>query len=619
MSKINVLDSKVFNRIAAGEVVDRAYSVVKELIENSIDAGSTSITIEIRDGGLSLIKITDNGVGINKDDLKTALLPHATSKISKVSDLDDVKTLGFRGEALPSIASVSKLTIRSKTNDADTGFEIYSENGETTDPIEYPINNGTEICVNNLFFNAPVRANFLRSEKSESNDIFSTVSRFILGNPSICFKLIEDNKIVLQSFGEGIESAFCCVYGVETLNNCFYINTEKNGIKINGYVSKHNFTKPNRTFQTLFINGRYVVNATISSAITNAYSSYLMKRQYPFYFLNVTMPSNAVDVNVHPSKIEVRFINNQIVYSSVYSVVSKVLDGSNEALNIIKESSAVEKINKSYEFTSENKIDYVKHNDQSTGASALKISFSDVFCEQETKSNNKTIIDVFAENKKYLEELENNKKSQTIKDQKIEAVQEKIDTAPILNLIGQALNTFLIFEDGVDLYLIDQHAAHERLLFDKLCDDFNKGEIVKQPLLMPFLLNLSAEEGRFLSQKSEFFDSIGFEIEEFGRNSFKITTVPAYLTDMDLNKFFNNVLTDLNDLKFLTLKDVLFEKLAQKACKSAIKSGDKLSKSDLDTLTEKIRNNTGLKCPHGRPVAVKISRVEIDKWFKRII
>lgn len=618
MSKINLLDSKVFNRIAAGEVVDRAYSVVKELVENSIDAKATSITVEIRDGGLSLIKITDNGGGIEKDDLKTALLPHATSKISKLSDLDDIKTLGFRGEALPSIASVSKLSIRSKTKDCETGFEIYSENGQTTDPVEYPITDGTEISVNNLFYNAPVRAKFLRTEKSESNDIFSTVSRFILGNPNVSFKLIEDGKTVLQSFGEGIESAFCCVYGVSTLNNCFYIDIEKNGIKINGYVSKHNFTKPNRTFQTLFINGRYVLNSTVSSAVSNAYSSYLMKRQYPFYFLNLELPSGAVDANVHPNKTEVRFLNNQIVYGAVYSVLSKVLDGTNEALNIITETDNLIKVSKNQENTSDIKTDYVKHNNEKIGAPSLKISFSDVFSE-EAKSNNDKVIDIFAENKKYLEELEKKNDKVVIENQKQEVKQEIIETKISLNLIGQALNTFLIFEDGENLYLIDQHAAHERILFDKLCEDYKNGEIVNQPLLLPYLLNLSVEEGRFLSQKIDFFNKIGFEIEEFGRNSFKVSSVPAYLSDMDLKKFFDNVLSDINELKVLEVNDLLFEKLAQKACKSAIKSGDRLSKLDLETLTEKISNDVGLKCPHRRPVTVKITRTEIDKWFKRIV
>ncbi len=615
MGIINVLDSKVFNRIAAGEVVDRVYSVVKELVENSLDAKASSIEIEIRDGGLSLIKISDNGIGIAKDDLKTALLPHATSKISTISDLDEVTTLGFRGEALPSIASVSKLTITSKTNSSDFGYQIYSENGECSDPIEFPITNGTEICVNNLFYNAPVRAKFLRSQKSESNDVFSTVSRFILGNPNVSFKLIEDGKCVLQSFGDGIESAFCSVYGVETLNNCFYIDTEKNGIKINGYVSKHNFTKPNRTFQTIFVNGRYVNNVTISSAISNAYSSYLMKRQYPFYFLNVVVPNSAVDVNVHPSKIEVRFLNNQVIYGAIYSVLSKVLDGTNEALNIITETDNYSKIEYRKETTNEIKSNYVTHNNTSSGANSLKIEFSDIFSD-EIKNNQKNVIDVFAENKKYLDELEKKKIEQSTI---LQPVQQEITNVVSLTYVGQTLNTFLIFDDGINVYLVDQHAFHERIIYDKLCSDYSNKTMIKQPLIIPYILNLSAEESKFISSKLTFFSDFGFDIEEFGRNSFKVSTIPAYLNSLEVSKFFDNVLSDLNELKVLEVNFVLFEKLAQKACKSAIKSGDKVTKEDIDVITEKLNTNIGLKCPHGRPVAVKITRTEIDKWFKRIV
>ena len=336
--KINLLSSKIYNRIAAGEVVERPFSVVKELVENSIDAGATSIEVEIENGGISCVKITDNGCGIEKSELNKALLPHATSKISSLKDLDNIMSLGFRGEALASIASVSKITIQSKTAEQEIGAMISADGGDMTEITDSAINNGTIISVNNLFFNTPVREKFLRSEKSEENEITATVARFILGNPNISFKYVVDGKVVFNSFGDGFESAFVCVYGVDSIDNCFYIDTVKNGLKITGYIGKHFFAKGNRSYQTTFINGRYVVNQTVSSAIANAYSSYLMKRQYPFYVLSISLPSEIVDVNVHPNKLDVRFANNQIVYGSVYSVISKVLDGSSEALNIVSAS-----------------------------------------------------------------------------------------------------------------------------------------------------------------------------------------------------------------------------------------------------------------------------------------
>lgn len=612
MGKINLLSSKVFNRIAAGEVVERPQSVVKELVENSLDAGANSIEISIENGGISSIIVRDNGVGILKEDLKLALMPHATSKISKVKDLDSISTLGFRGEALPSIASVSKIKISSKPKGQDCGAEISAEGDIVGEVIDSYAIDGTEICVNNLFFNTPVRAKFLKTEKSEENEIVSTVVRFILGNPDVKFKLIADGKTVVQSFGDGLQSAFVSVYGVEVLNNCFYIDTIKNGIKITGYLGKHNYTKPNRSHQTVVLNGRYVLNQTIASSINNAYSSYLMKRQYPFYFLKIEMPADAVDVNVHPNKIDVRFINNQIVYGALYSVVSKVLDGSQEALNIVVESTHnIDNTNteKPLSKPSENNNVYVKHNAVLFGAERL--DFSDSVVEK-SKKESEPVIDIFAENKKFLEELEKKKKEE-IKEQTAIIIEKD------LKFVGQALNTYLIFEDGEDMYFIDQHAAHERILFDKIVDNFNQKNIVKQPLLIPFMLNLTSNESEFLQSKIEFFDEMGFEIDEFGRNSYKVSSIPAYFTELDVKKFFDGVLSDVDLLKKLTVKDVLFDKLAQKACKSAIKSGDKLSEKEISELIKLLKCDLGAKCPHGRPIAVKITRTEIDKWFKRII
>ncbi len=616
--KINLLNSKIYNRIAAGEVVERPFSVVKELVENSIDAGAKNIEIEIENGGISLIKISDDGFGIEKSELKKALLPHATSKIATLKDLDNITSLGFRGEALASIASVSKISILSKPQEQEMGATIYADGGEISAITDEPTTNGTIITVKNLFYNTPVREKFLRSEKSEESEISSTVARFILGNPTISFKYTADGKVVYQSFGDGFDSAIACVYGVKTIDDCFLVNANKNGIQIDGYVAKHHFSKGNRSYQTAFINGRFVQNQTVASAISNAYAPYMMKRQYPFYVLRITLPSEIVDVNVHPNKLDVRFANNQIVYGAIYSVISKVLDGSSEALNII-----VNNHNEIKQNNNENISDYVKHNTQ-LPKKPLTVSFHDsefkassIKFEDEKPLTNDCAIDIFAENKLFLENLEKQKEELKKAEQKIE--QSTLTSLKEIRYVGQALNCYLIFEDGEDLYFADQHAAHERILFDKLCDGVKNMQIDCQPLLIPYVLNVNNAEYDFLLSKMEVLNKLGIEISEFGTNAFKVSAIPTFLVNMDIKAFFDDVLSDLNQLKTFTVNDLLVDKLAQKACKSAIKAGDKLSQLEIDALLIKLKENIGIKCPHGRPVVIKITKMEIDKWFKRIV
>ena len=614
MSKINLLSSKIYNRIAAGEVVERPSSVVKELVENSLDAFASQISIDIVDGGVTSIVIADNGTGIEKSELKKALLPHATSKISKIEDLECISSLGFRGEALASIASVAKITIVSKPTCQELGASIYAEGSVINEPVDCGASSGTEITVQNLFFNTPVRQKFLKTERAEENEISSLVARFILGNPNVAFKYTANGKTIYQSFGDGFESAFVCVYGANTIKECFYIDTERHGVKLSGYISKHHFSKGNRSYQTTFVNGRSVVNQTISSAIANAYSTYLMKRQYPFYVLSINVPPEIVDVNVHPNKMDVRFANNQIIYGSIYSIISKVLDGASEALEIVSGS------NENKEKHNDLCIDYASHSDIKPTKSLIKfdkIIFNDKVLDD--KKSTDAVEDIFAENKAYLKRLdkENQTPKQIIVEEKIEQQVIKIDRE--LNYVGQVLNTYLIFDDGLDIYFVDQHAAHERILFDKLNEMLSKNKIVSQPLILPYVLSVNSIEYNFLCDKTPVLQALGFELVEFGRNAFKISAIPTFLCDINLQNFFNDLLCNIYELKSIIANDLLMEKLAQKACKAAVKSGDKLSELEIKTLTEVLKSNLGLKCPHGRPVAVKITRTEIDKWFKRIV
>lgn len=656
MATINILPGKIYNRISAGEVVERPCSVVKELVENSLDSGAKSIAVEIRRGGKSSISVFDNGCGIERSELKKAVLPHATSKIRTLSDLDAIATLGFRGEALASIASVSKLTIKSKTEDSEIGSQIYCEGGTNGEVTEVGLACGTEIICDNLFFNAPVRAKFLKSDKSEESEITSLMSKFILGNPDIAFKYVADGKTLLQSFGDGQESAFVKVYGTSALNDCFFIDTEKNGIKITGYLGKIHFTKSNRSYQTVFLNGRYVVNQTIASAISNAYASYLMKRQYPFYVLNVTVPNDFVDVNVHPNKIDVRFMNNQIVYGALYFVVSKVLDGTSEILEIVSKSKNAEIVqaisdpqnfsiyleNKNDNFddksyNSDGNFNYTKSLNKGdekknvrtydadrfspfcglkVSDSAKSIAFDDESLKEiQPKKNGAPVRDIFEENKAYIEELERKKREA----EQSELLSRQMGIKKYMKAVCQVLNTFIILDDGTDLYFADQHALHERLLFDKLTEEYKNNSVVTQPLLVPFILNVNPLEYSFICDKIEVFGKLGIEIEEFGGNSFRISSVPLVLADINISKFFAVILEDVDSLKNINLTDALFDKIAQKACKSAIKSGDALTDKDLTYIEKVLNDNPYLKCPHGRPVMVKISRTEIDKWFKRIV
>lgn len=644
MAKINILDKKIYNRIAAGEVVERPYSVIKELIENAIDAGATDIDVTIEDGGKRLMRVSDNGCGISREDLPKAFLPHATSKISAVEDLDKILTLGFRGEALASIGSVSKATILSKTKDDEMGNIIVCEGGVIGDADVYPSDTGTTVSVENLFFNTPARAKFLKASKSEETDITNIITRLILSHPDIAFKYTSDGKVMLQSFGGGLDEAIIEIYGYNTITDCIPIETEKNGIKISGFIGKSYFTKPNRTYQTVILNGRYVVNNTIQSSMHNAYAAYLMKRQYPFYVLKIDMSPETVDVNVHPNKTDVRFIDNQVIYSTLYSVVTKVLDGSAAALEIVKPNNYVpidegsrpiipqkpitpDEIGEAHcdrPFVSgfnEELLDQTIWGRYNKSKSAEKeeefektFGVADSHDDEPRDLGGNKIDDIFAENKKYIAEMEAKKAAEEAE----KARQEELKVEPEFKVIGQILATYLILEKENDIYFIDQHAAHERLLYDKFIEEYKSGNVAEQTMLVPYIFRVNESESEFIIGKFPELRKAGFDISEYDVNEFAVYSVPVLLFDMDLKSFFDDLLSDIS-FKKETMPELIHDKIAMKACKAAIKSGKILSEDEIDALLKAMKYNTALRCPHGRPVTVKISRTEIDKWFKRIV
>ena len=681
MAKINILDSSIYNRIAAGEVVDRPYSVVKELVENSLDAHAKNITVAIERGGKDLICVTDDGDGIEKSELRAAFLPHATSKIAKVEDLDDIRTLGFRGEAIASIASVSRMRIRSRARGAEEAFELSCAGGTLGEVSPCPLGEGTEISVENLFYNTPVRERFLRTDKGEEAEISSYVSRFVLGNPQVSFRYYIGGKLALQSFGGGEEEAVAAVYGGAAVQQCYRIDAVKHGIRLHGYLGKPSFTKPNRTYQSVFVNGRYVVNNTIASAIGNAYGGYLMKRQYPFYVLFVDVPPAVVDVNVHPNKADVRFENNQVIYGCIYSVVSAVLDGNAAALDFVvgaKDAAAVGEDFPKQEDTP--KMAEISPSELENGSEIAKnavlhstvsetdrekdlfsfappsqmrggerVVFHDSGAHPAAPAAEKTGLpfpeaapagavypktspagavypktspadagpsasspgeDIFAENKRFLEEQERMAREK--------AKQQKFVFENAVYK-GSLFNTYLIYEEGDNAYIIDQHAAHERLIFDRLKAEMEARKVVSQPMLVPYILTLNREEGAFFAEHLATIREIGFDIEEFGGGSFKISAVPLDLQDIDLSAFFADVLAEVGTLRAIKLSELLRDKLAMTACKHAVKGGMLLTDAEQQALFAMLHGDMGLKCPHGRPVAVRMTKAEIEKLFKRIV
>lgn len=692
MAKINILPASVYNRIAAGEVVDRPYSVVKELIENSIDAGAKNIDVLIEQGGKKKIRITDDGHGIERDDLISAFLPHATSKIAKAEDLDSILTLGFRGEALASISSVAKVTIVSKTEEGNAN-RIVNEGGTLGEIMECGGGKGTEITVEDLFFNTPARQKFLKADKSEESDVTNLITRLILGHPDISFTYYADGRKVCQSFGDGLEEAMSAVYGAKCLKDCIQVNANKHGILIKGYIGNQNYFKANRSYQSTFVNGRYVTNNTIQMAMHNAYGSYAMKRQYPFYVLFITVPTEIVDVNVHPNKADVRFANNQIIYGSLYNVVTAILDGTAGAMEyVVKEK--VETVKSTFpeaikvepmpvvaekkEFPTvvskstyvEQKPTQMKIDVPMPDVKKAEVSMSDVkkveepvheekkvepayvFSYEEAKkelelskpltstmafpfeevrkplevrspeanffpkemrekykklSEEENKVDAFEENKKFLAELETKK-----------AKQAKVDVKECIYR-GTLFQTYLIYERGDEAYLIDQHAAHERLIFDSLKEKMEHRAVMVQPMLMPYILNTNVYESEFLTSHLDEIRSMGFDIDEFGRNTFKVSGVPTDLQDISLDDFFGDILSDITGLKGIKLTELLKDKLAMAACKAAVKGGMHLSEEQVKKLFEMMDGNMGLKCPHGRPVVVRLTKTEIEKMFKRIV
>lgn len=645
MRKINILTKNVYNRIAAGEVVDRPYSAVKELIENSLDAKATEIEIYVERGGKQLIKVVDNGTGIERDDLRAAFLPHATSKISAAEDLDNILTLGFRGEALASISAISKVELKSVT-EGNSAYKISCEDGKIGEITPAALEKGTEITVRDLFYNTPVRAKFMKTDKKEEADITAFVTRYILGNPEVSFKYYTDGKLFLQSFGGGLGEAMAQVYGAKILSECFMIDASRNGVQLYGFIGNQNFFKPTKTYQSIFLNGRYIVNNTISTAVTQAYASYMMKRQFPFYVLFVNVPHYIVDVNVHPSKADVRFVDNKFIFGNVYSVISSVLDGTASAAEFVV--GGVPDVKSSLGGVGNNTFSNDKEGEPEDNKTdndiihkliekykpEMKVDTSNRYTVRTvgdeiavTNNENGTGFDILKDlplenlipkNIDNVLKVTDDTMSPSFDAAYINGKQQFIDYSTC-KYKGNLFNTYLLYEYNERVYMIDQHAAHERLIYDNLMKRLAERKIVKQPLLVPYIFETNPQEERILEEKLYVLRSMGFGIEPFGLGSYKIDEVPVDLQDINVKEFIGEILADIEGLKNAGLEDVLKDKIATVACKHAVKGGMQLTDGEIDALFKMIDGNMGLKCPHGRPVCVVLTKREIEKMFKRIV
>lgn len=660
MGKINLLDQATINQIAAGEVVERPASVAKELVENAIDAGATAVTVEIKEGGISLLRVTDNGSGMEKDDIRTAFLRHATSKIKSALDLLTVGSLGFRGEALSSISAVAQVELLTKTKDAFVGSRYVIEGGEEKAFEEAGCPSGTTFLVRNLFYNVPARKKFLKTAMTEGGYINELMERMALSRPDISFKYMNNGKTVLHTTGGNeLKDIIYHLFGRDIAMSVLPVNYPKDkfGIEISGYIGKPVIARGNRTQENYFINGRYIKCAIINRAIEDAYKSYMMGHKYPFTAIHITVPPEFIDVNVHPSKMELRFSNNEAIYQAIYQVIRDTLSGKNMIVPVSL-SEKEDKQEQKKEILQQQKVSVpepfeVKRKEYENPESKLSYSATSavhkpviniqkplepvIHKQDEVKptieQKMQVLYDVIKENKEEYRPssglLNKQEKQETtcverqIKPEQIALPADLLakDNRKEFNLIGQLFATYWLIEMDEQLFIIDQHAAHEKVLFERTMEKLRKQEeIFTQSLLPPMILSLTMREAECLKNNLAVFKRLGFEIEEFGGLEFKVTEVPADLVTVDSKELLTEVLNSLLSERDYKNADVLLEKVASLSCKAAVKGNHRMSEAEAKQLiSDMLTLDNPYHCPHGRPTTISMSKYELERKFKRIV
>ncbi|WP_299997561.1 DNA mismatch repair endonuclease MutL [uncultured Clostridium sp.] len=642
MNRINILDEHTSNKIAAGEVVERPSSVVKELVENSIDANSKNITIEIEDGGTSLIRVIDDGIGIHNLDIEKAFLPHATSKIKTVEDIYSINTLGFRGEALPSIASVSKLTFKSKPYGCDFGKEIILEGGEKISLSDIGMNNGSLIEVKDLFFNVPARRKFLKSNSREGSLISDIVLRIALSNPNVSFKLFNNGKKILHTYGDGnLNNVIRNIYGKSISENVLNFNFESETLKIYGYIGKEIIAKGSRNNESIFVNNRYIKNKTIVAAVENAFKSFSTVNKFPFFVIFIDLLPDSIDVNIHPTKAEIKFKDERFIYKKVFDIIHETLKEdifnsfsienkpvNKEIIEEIKLDLDIEKTINKESAISNNKFEH------SINDIYKNITIQDVTVEEdlynklkETNRNNNSESlnnETVHENNNINYFIKDNKSTSpsnsVINDDNLQG--SKINSAkfPDLRVIGQFSKTYILAEYLDTLYIIDQHAAHEKIIYEKYIKDIESNDIIVQQLLIPCIIDLSLDDYECYKENISIFTNAGFIIDEFGGNTIAIKEVPYFLGKLDTKNFLLSIIDNLKNLGSGKTTEVKLNKIATIACKAAVKANDYLTQIEMEKLISDLRYiDNPFNCPHGRPIIIKFTEYELNKKFRRII
>ena len=668
MPEIQLLDQATINQIAAGEVIDRPSSVVKELLENAIDAKATAITVEIKDGGISFIRITDNGCGIEKDQVRKAFLRHATSKLHTIDDLLDIGSLGFRGEALSSIAAIAQVELISKPPEAMLGISYQIEDGEEKSLTQIGAPDGTTILVRNLFYHVPARKKFLKTAATEGNYINQLMENMAMLRPDISMRFINGGQNKLYTSGNGrLKDLIYTIYGREISSNVLEINYECPLFAVTGYIGKPIISRGNRTFENYYINGRFVKSRLIAAAIEQAYKPFMMQHRYPFTVLHIKIKPELIDVNVHPAKMEVRFQQENEIYELLAGAIENTLRGKEFIPDVSDDGKAEKKVQEKQKLPepfeqrrlqamkeiippppAEHKIQNeqkpsAEHKTQSEqklprNEEQPKVSskLSEPVCEYKAEKK-QTIKDSDSkwESASGIHKRIGQDVSQTFNqmptqpEQKLEKPeQQTLFTEPLLSekarihhrLIGQLFDTYWLIQYGNQLYIMDQHAAHEKVNYERLMEAYRKKERITQFVSPPMVISLTRAEEAILEEFKSEFERIGFTIEPYGGREYAISEIPANLYGINEKELFLEMLSDLEDRGSMQPSELIASKLASMSCKAAIKGGQKISFKEADALVSQLLTlENPYACPHGRPTIITMTKYELEKKFKRIV
>ena len=673
---IRQLDQKTIDKIAAGEVIERPLSVVKELVENSVDAGSTRITVEIRDGGIDTIRVTDNGCGIDKDEVRTAYLSHATSKLQTAEDLVGIGTLGFRGEALSTIAAVTRTEMVTKTHDSMVGVKYVINGGVEEELTEVGAPDGTTIISKNIFYNTPARLKFLKTPMTEGSYISDLINHMALANPEIAFKLISNGKTLISTSGDGrLKETIYALYGSDITKSILPVDYTCGNIHITGYIGKPFLSKGNRSFENYFVNKRYIKSSVINTAIEEAYKTYVMQHRFPFTVLFLELDPESCDVNIHPAKREFRYSNEKELFHSVFHAVHDTLQEKHELipdaeadykqrekiytplksepvapkastagadvttmLDAILPKDYREKLMSKAEESAENASQSSETTESATtgtvSANAVEETAVTSTAKDVLSNGSYSILNSILP-KEY--KAQNASREEFVKEESSfstqrssETVQQELQlgTDQYLSkealskhiIIGQVFKTYWLTEYNNELYIMDQHAAHEKVNYETYLAEFKERRIESQQLFPPMMITLSAAEKAAVMDNIDYFTKSGFELEDFGGNEVKITSIPINLIGLGARDIFLEFAEYLsNGITGLT-EDIFVRKLATMGCKAAIKGNQEISRSEAETLIEKLLTlDNPYTCPHGRPTIIRISKEELEKKFKRIV